>query len=151
MSTLPVTARNRWFTSPPSPHGIAVNYVWDPNAVTGSLNAVTGNFIPVETPAYSTVSATLPTGSMTSITAGLAFAANASRKEVYAQVIGSGGPLFIAFSNAAASATNFNVLLKSASSDPGADGGSWVSNTYQGPISVSGTVGCRFIIWQNTN
>lgn len=151
MSTLPVTARNRWFTSPPSPHGIAVNYVWDPNAVTGTANAVTGNYIPLETPAYSTVSATLPTGSMTSISAGLAFAANASRKEVYAQVIGSGGPLYIAFSNAAASQSNVNVLLKAASSDYGTDGGVWDSTTYQGPVSVSGAVGCRFILWQNTN
>lgn len=151
MTTSPTTARNRWFTGPPSPHGIAVNYNWDPNAVTGGANSVTGNYVPLEVPTYSTVSNTLPTGSMTAISAGLAFAANPGRKEVYAQVIGSGGPLYIAFSSAAASQTNVNVLLKPASSDFGQDGGIWDSTTYTGPVSISGAVGCRFILWQNTN
>ncbi len=166
MSTLPVTSRNRWFTSPPSPHGIAVNYVWDPSAVTGiGPNPTTGNYVPLETgmflpavggsvtanpPTYSTISNSTPSGSAGSVTTGVMLGNTPTRKEAYAQVIGSGGPVYIAFNGNAASTTNFNVILKAASSDPGADGGIWDNTSYTGPVSFSGGAGARWIVWQNS-
>lgn len=93
-------------------------------------------------------------GSMSTITTGLALAANPTRKSFYAQVIGSGGPLWLAYNNAAASSTNWHVALKAASSDqpairdPGMDGGNLSDSDFKGPVYVSGFIGCRFNIWE---
>lgn len=98
---------------------------------------------------YSAVSTSAISGSMGSITTGIALQSTPGRKEAYTQVVGSGGPLYLLFGTAAASATNFNVLLKAASTDGGADGGIWSSERYKGPVSCSGYIGCRFTIWQD--
>lgn len=96
---------------------------------------------------YTTVSSSSISGSMSAITTGIGLQANALRKKVYAQVIGSGGPLWLGY-GAAPSAQSFNVALKAASSDPGMDGGTLSDSDYRGAILVSGYIGCRYTLWE---
>jgi hypothetical protein len=89
------------------------------------------------------------------MTTGVCFPANAGRKAAYLQVIGSGGPLFVAYNSGPAGTGNFNVLLKpatvSAAFGPfGSDGGILVEQNYLGDISVSGSALCHFLAWSAT-
>lgn len=88
------------------------------------------------------------------MTTGVCFPANAGRKAAYLQVIGSGGPLFVAYNSGPAGTNNFNVLLKPATVSTafpqGSDGGVLVETNWQGDISVSGAPLCQFIAWAAT-
>lgn len=77
---------------------------------------------------------------------GVAIAANAARLQAYVQNVGSGSALFVKLGAAPASDKSFSFILKAASADLGADGGSWTDNGfYTGVISVSGST--RYIAW----
>lgn len=103
---------------------------------------------------YSTISSSIPSGSATVMTTGVCFPADAGRKAAYLQVIGSGGPLFVAYNSGPAGTGNFNVLLKpatvSAAFPFGADGGVLMETNWQGSISVSGAPLCHFLAWAAT-
>lgn len=98
---------------------------------------------------YVTVTNAAVSGTMTAPITGVALPANAGRNAFYIQVVGSGGPLWVAFNSQMPNSGNVAVLLKAATTDFGADGGVLAGDGYAGDVCVSGTVGCRFIAWQN--
>lgn len=119
--------------------------------ITGNLSVVldkTGDSVTAYPPQFTTVSSSTISGSMSAATTGVALPSNTNRKEFYVQVIGSGSPLFLAFNGNSVSSTNLNVMLKAATSSYGADGGLLSNQTYQGPVCVSGGIGCLFTIWE---
>lgn len=114
---------------------------------TVSLTGIPG-LLTVTNQQYSTVNNSTPSGSLVTIVTG-GMAANPARKQLYAQVVGTGAPLYMAFNSNAASATNFNVLLKADSTAFAGNGGVFTdAGNYTGPVMVSGNVGCQFILWQ---
>lgn len=108
-----------------------------PVSLTGSNNT-----------AFASVSTAAPSGSMSSIITGMGLAANSNRKKFYAQVIGSGAPLWISYNGLGASSGNFNVLLKASSADPGTDGGTISDADFKGAVFISGGNACRFVLWE---
>ncbi len=96
---------------------------------------------------YATVSNSTLSGSMSAITTGQALAANANRKQFYAQVVGSGSPLWLSY-NGAASNLNWNAALKAATNSFIPDGGTLADGDYKGAVFVSGYIGCLFTIWE---
>lgn len=95
------------------------------------------------------VTNTIPSGSASQLVGGTLFSSSVGKLPFYIQVVGSGGPLFVAYSNQPAGTGNFSAILKAASSTYGADGGTLFEEAYAGPVQVSGSVECRFIYWQN--
>lgn len=137
-----------------SPGGQIVNgtlYLLDPGL---QVNGQSSGFRPIAStdliPSFASVSNSAISGSMATFTTGVLLA-NPYRDRLYAQVVGSGGPLYIAYNGSPASATNFNVLLAAASTDIGTNGGVLTENNYTGPVSVSGFIGCRFILWEGSS
>lgn len=118
---------------------------------TGNLSVAldkTGDSVTAYPPQFSSVSTSVPSGSLSASTTGVALAANTVRKEFYIQAIGTGSPLYIAFNGNAVSPTNLNVVLKAASASYAGDGGLLSNTTYQGPVTVSGAIGCLFTVWE---
>ena len=75
--------------------------------------------------------------------------ANNGRAQIYAQVVGSGGPLWISLDGRPADSGNFQLVLKPATTDMGADGGVWSDTAFQGPVFVSGANLCKFVLWES--
>jgi hypothetical protein len=98
---------------------------------------------------FAGVTNTIPSGGNSQIVGGTLFASSVGKLPFFIQVVGSGGPLFVAYSNQAAGTGNFSAILKPATSTYGADGGTLFEQAYTGPVQVSGSVECRFIYWQN--
>ncbi len=93
-----------------------------------------------------TVSNDIPSGNGSMVT-GLLFPANAARKKFYIQTAGTGMyPMYIKYGNPPVSTSSFNLILKQATSEFGADGGVLVEESYKGQVSISGN--SRFISWE---
>jgi hypothetical protein len=75
--------------------------------------------------------------------------ANNGRTQSYAQVVGSGSPLYVSLNGQPASTGNFHVLLKPSAADMGADGGVWSNTSFRGPIFASGASLCKFVLWES--
>lgn len=98
---------------------------------------------------FAGVTNNVPSGSNSQLVAGTLFQSSVGKLPFFIQVVGSGGPLFVSYSNQPASTGNFSTILKAASSTYGADGGILFEEAYAGPVTVSGAIECRFIYWQN--
>ncbi len=101
------------------------------------------------THSYSTTSLVSVSGSMNSMTTGIALPANSQRRKLYVQVVGSGGPLFLGYGTAPSTGA-FNAVLAPATADFGVNGGVLSDSDFQGNVFVSGGIGVRFTIWQGT-
>lgn len=110
----------------------------------GFRPAVTTDFVP----AFSAVSSTAVTGSMGAPTTGVALAANTNRKVLHAQVVGSGGPVYLNYANAVPSAAGFAYALAAATTDGGMDGGTLTDLNYKGIVVASGFTAARWVIWE---
>ncbi len=97
---------------------------------------------------YAIVSNQLFTGSAGGAVGGILFPSSVGKLPFYIQVIGSGGPLYVNYSNVIPSTGGFNIALKPASSTFAGDGGVLLETAYPGPVAVSGGIDCRFVAWQ---
>lgn len=99
-------------------------------------------------PNATTASNYVPSGNLgTTLVTGIAILADPNRIAWGIQVIGSGSPLYVKFGTAPASTGSFNLLLRAASADWAADGGSFIDSpaVYLGDVSISGST--RFTCW----
>lgn len=117
-------------------------------AVTGAPVVTITGVVQVSDSQFTTVTNSTVSGSMNTMTTGQALPLNAARNQFYAQVLGSGGPLYLVYGTSAAGTGNCNVVLKAASAWPGSDGGILVDDAYNGAVTISGGIGCMFTIWQ---
>ncbi len=88
-------------------------------------------------------------GSASAAVGGQIFGQNIGRSQLYIQVVGSGGPLYVSLSASPATTGNFHVALKPAAATFGGDGGVLSLQGFVGPVNVSGSVECRYVAWEN--
>ncbi len=97
---------------------------------------------------YGIVSNQIFTGSATAALGGTLFASSVGKLPFFVQVVGTGGPLYLAYNSLPAGTGNFSVVLKPASATYGGDGGTLLETAYTGPVTCSGSADCRFVAWQ---
>lgn len=95
-----------------------------------------------------TLSNYVPSGSASSLVTGTVLVSNPSRIAWGIQNVGSGSSLFVKLGSAPTSTGSFTWILRAASSDYGADGGTFTDSPamYRGDVSVSGST--RFSVWE---
>jgi len=81
-------------------------------------------------------------------TNGTVLSANSNRKELYIQNLATGN-LYVKYGESA-SASSFNFVLASNTSENAGDGGSLSDQGYTGIVSVFGSVGPRYISWERS-
>jgi hypothetical protein len=81
-------------------------------------------------------------------TNGTVLSANSNRKELYIQNLATGN-LYVKYGESA-SASSFNFILASNTSENAGDGGSLSDQGYTGIVSVFGSVGPRYISWERS-
>lgn len=123
----------------------ALSLVYNPAQV--STDGLTTGMWQANTKGYGVASSPTVSGSMAAITTGIGLQSNPNRRTLYAQVIGSGGPLWLGY-GVAPSSQAFHIALAAASADPGMNGGILTDIDYKGAVFVSGTIGCRYTLWE---